>query len=301
MREGNASLVALPGATAACRWSITSTTRPVNGMQRRRDPPDRLASNIDRGDPSRREIAPARTFVFEHEVEALQAAGLGKGADGSEHPGGPSRTATCKENSLRCDDELARHKVLDLLGDLSIDRHRPRRAPDRHPIGPFAQHEARHQQLHRGDARQGGESGRDAPGDRPRHPRDPQPAAAPLPVPADRPRDRARRLQARRGDQERHDQRAVLPGPLAGPADHARRAAVGSHGPAVRGPAAAQAGEHRQARGALEHRQGQAARRRGARRSASHRGRYDPAPQAVAWATSRPAARSPASWSPKRS
>ena len=64
-----------------------------------------------------RDIAPARTFVFEHEVEALRAAGLGKGANaqntlvvGSNGP---------QENTLRWDDELARHKILDLIGDLS--------------------------------------------------------------------------------------------------------------------------------------------------------------------------------------
>jgi UDP-3-O-[3-hydroxymyristoyl] N-acetylglucosamine deacetylase/3-hydroxyacyl-[acyl-carrier-protein] dehydratase len=64
------------------------------------------------------QIAPARTFVFEHEVEHLVAAGLGKGANyqntlvmGSEGP---------KENELRWPDELARHKLLDVIGDLSL-------------------------------------------------------------------------------------------------------------------------------------------------------------------------------------
>jgi len=64
-----------------------------------------------------RDIAPARTFVFEHEVEALRAAGLGKGANSQNTlvvgPDGP------QENTLQWDDELARHKILDLIGDIS--------------------------------------------------------------------------------------------------------------------------------------------------------------------------------------
>lgn len=65
-----------------------------------------------------REVANARTFVFEHEVEPLRAAGLGKGANYTNTLVlGP---AGVKENTLRAEDEPARHKVLDLIGDLSI-------------------------------------------------------------------------------------------------------------------------------------------------------------------------------------
>ncbi|MCH2104161.1 MAG: UDP-3-O-acyl-N-acetylglucosamine deacetylase [Planctomycetes bacterium] len=61
------------------------------------------------------EIAPARTFCLESEVEALQAAGLGKGAN--------------EENTLilgregaapRVPKEPIRHKLLDLVGDLAL-------------------------------------------------------------------------------------------------------------------------------------------------------------------------------------
>lgn len=62
-----------------------------------------------------REIAPARTFCLEEEIEQLQAAGFGKGANELNTvvlgPGGP-------RNELRFADEPARHKVLDVLGDL---------------------------------------------------------------------------------------------------------------------------------------------------------------------------------------
>jgi len=66
----------------------------------------------------RREIAPARTFVLESEAAALRKAGLGQGAShqntlvvGDEGVIG---------NEPRWKDEFARHKVLDLLGDLFL-------------------------------------------------------------------------------------------------------------------------------------------------------------------------------------
>jgi UDP-3-O-[3-hydroxymyristoyl] N-acetylglucosamine deacetylase len=63
------------------------------------------------------EIAPARTFGFIEEVEALRAAGLAKG--------GSFENAVViypdhYSTPLRFDDELARHKLLDLMGDLLL-------------------------------------------------------------------------------------------------------------------------------------------------------------------------------------
>ena len=65
-----------------------------------------------------REIAPARTFVLESEVDALRAAGLGKGAT-------TENTLVLGEagiidNQLRFEDEFVRHKILDLIGDLFL-------------------------------------------------------------------------------------------------------------------------------------------------------------------------------------
>lgn len=62
-----------------------------------------------------REIAPARTFCLEEEIESLQAAGYGKGANEENTVVLGSGGA---RDELRFDDEPARHKVLDLLGDL---------------------------------------------------------------------------------------------------------------------------------------------------------------------------------------
>ncbi|HWR29476.1 MAG TPA: UDP-3-O-acyl-N-acetylglucosamine deacetylase [Negativicutes bacterium] len=64
-----------------------------------------------------REIAPARTIGFMDEVEALKAKGLGLG-------GSLDNTlvydAETNLNPLRFPDELVRHKILDVLGDLAL-------------------------------------------------------------------------------------------------------------------------------------------------------------------------------------
>lgn len=64
------------------------------------------------------EIAPARTFVLESEAESLKKAGLGQGAT-------IENTLVVGESGVvgsepRWPDEFARHKVLDLLGDLFL-------------------------------------------------------------------------------------------------------------------------------------------------------------------------------------
>ena len=69
------------------------------------------------GDSYRKEIAPARTIAYEGEVEALRKAGLGLG--------GTLETVIVYNdegwlNTLRFPDELARHKVLDVIGDLRL-------------------------------------------------------------------------------------------------------------------------------------------------------------------------------------
>lgn len=63
------------------------------------------------------EIAPARTIGFMHEVEALKAKGLALG-------GSLDNTLVYDDqthlNPLRFPDELVRHKILDVLGDLAL-------------------------------------------------------------------------------------------------------------------------------------------------------------------------------------
>lgn len=64
-----------------------------------------------------REIAPARTIGFMHEIEALHAKGLALG--------GSLENAIVYDNEklltpLRFSDELVRHKILDIVGDLML-------------------------------------------------------------------------------------------------------------------------------------------------------------------------------------
>lgn len=107
-REGEAQIVALPASGEALRIRYVPEY-----------PPGVDASPVSfelRDGTYEQELAAARTFVLSEEVEALLAAGYGRGA-----------TA---ENTLvlgggqipvmRMDREPTRHKILDLLGDLAL-------------------------------------------------------------------------------------------------------------------------------------------------------------------------------------
>ncbi|MFH0948359.1 MAG: UDP-3-O-acyl-N-acetylglucosamine deacetylase [Elusimicrobiota bacterium] len=64
-----------------------------------------------------KEIAPARTFCFDYEIEALKNKGLAKG-------GSLENAVVIGEKKiftkLRFEDEFVRHKILDLIGDISL-------------------------------------------------------------------------------------------------------------------------------------------------------------------------------------
>ncbi len=64
------------------------------------------------------DIAPARTFCLESEAQEIQSRGLGKGANHQNtlviSDKGPL------DNAFRFEDECARHKVLDIVGDLFL-------------------------------------------------------------------------------------------------------------------------------------------------------------------------------------
>jgi UDP-3-O-[3-hydroxymyristoyl] N-acetylglucosamine deacetylase/3-hydroxyacyl-[acyl-carrier-protein] dehydratase len=64
------------------------------------------------------EIASARTFCLEEEVEALRKAGLGKGASAKNALVVGEKGII--DNTLRFPNEFVRHKMLDLIGDLAI-------------------------------------------------------------------------------------------------------------------------------------------------------------------------------------
>lgn len=70
------------------------------------------------------EIAPARSFCFEAEIEALQSLGIGKGASYDNVVVVKADGQTSPE--LRFKDEFVRHKTLDLIGDLYLAGHLPK-------------------------------------------------------------------------------------------------------------------------------------------------------------------------------
>ena len=70
------------------------------------------------------EIASARSFCFEAEIEALQSLGIGKGASYENVVVVKADGQTSSE--LRYKDEFVRHKTLDLIGDLYLAGHLPK-------------------------------------------------------------------------------------------------------------------------------------------------------------------------------
>lgn len=66
-----------------------------------------------------REIAPARTFGFLHELEALNKAGLARGAT-LDNTLAIEGDRVVNGHLMRFPDEFVRHKILDALGDLAL-------------------------------------------------------------------------------------------------------------------------------------------------------------------------------------
>jgi UDP-3-O-[3-hydroxymyristoyl] N-acetylglucosamine deacetylase/3-hydroxyacyl-[acyl-carrier-protein] dehydratase len=109
VQEGEATYVVSPGKglqiTATIEWN-----HPVIGRQS-------VSFDIG-GDVFAREIAPARTFGFVHEVELLKQRGLLQGAS-------PEMAVVLSETDvvsgqLRWPDEFVRHKLGDVIGDLAL-------------------------------------------------------------------------------------------------------------------------------------------------------------------------------------
>ena len=67
----------------------------------------------------RRDIAPARTFGFLHELEALNKMGLGRGAS-LENTLAIDGDMLVNAPLLRFPDEFVRHKILDAIGDMAL-------------------------------------------------------------------------------------------------------------------------------------------------------------------------------------
>ena len=106
-RDGDALLVVAPADEFRIRFAVDYAA-PIGAHF--------LDARVD-ADYFIREIAPARTFGYLHEVEALRQAGLARGGTLDNAlvfaPDGPLQP-------LRWPNEVVRHKVLDLIGDFAL-------------------------------------------------------------------------------------------------------------------------------------------------------------------------------------
>jgi len=112
VREGEKFVGVYPAESFAVSYKIYFN-HPLIGEES-------ISVDLSRGDYAR-DIAPARTFGFLHEAQALQNMGLIRGA--SEENAIVLTPDGVKNGPLRFPDEFVRHKVLDLIGDLSLIGH----------------------------------------------------------------------------------------------------------------------------------------------------------------------------------
>jgi len=107
LRDGDAVLAIAPCESFRVRFAVDYVA-PIGAQY--------IDATID-ADYFIREIAPARTFGYLHEVEALRSAGLARGGSLDNAlvfaPDGPM-------TPLRWHNEVVRHKVLDLIGDFAL-------------------------------------------------------------------------------------------------------------------------------------------------------------------------------------
>ena len=109
LREGDKFIAVYPANTYSVSYSI-NFPHPQIGRQT-------FCVQLTNGSYVR-EIAPARTFGFMHEAEAMRQQGLIRGAS-TENAIVLSREEVLNP-PLRFVDEFVRHKVLDLIGDLAL-------------------------------------------------------------------------------------------------------------------------------------------------------------------------------------
>ena len=107
--EAGKEIVVLPSPTFRVSYHI-EFAHPAIGRQERTVELDPITYA--------REIAPARTFTFVREVEALREAGLARG--GSLTNAVVLDDQRLLNSTLRFPDEFVRHKILDLIGDLAL-------------------------------------------------------------------------------------------------------------------------------------------------------------------------------------
>jgi UDP-3-O-[3-hydroxymyristoyl] N-acetylglucosamine deacetylase len=109
IQHGDAFVAALPSSVLRFTYGIDFDVAPIGNQWHSWQPGK---------DDFITEIAPARTFGLAHQIEQLKSAGLIKG-------GSLDNALVCDEHQwlnppLRFPNEPCRHKLLDLIGDLSL-------------------------------------------------------------------------------------------------------------------------------------------------------------------------------------
>lgn len=108
IHQGDIFVAALPSPTLRFTYGIDFDVAPIGNQWHSWEP----------GSDFMTEIAPARTFGLAHQLDRLRTAGLIKG-------GSLENALVCDETKwlnppLRFPNEPCRHKLLDLIGDLSL-------------------------------------------------------------------------------------------------------------------------------------------------------------------------------------
>ncbi|MCP3986465.1 MAG: UDP-3-O-acyl-N-acetylglucosamine deacetylase [bacterium] len=111
IRDGDRSIRIEPARSLRVSYSV-DFVHPAIGRQSLQD------IDVD-GETFEREIGRARTFGFLREVETLWRNGLGRGGN-LDNTVIMDDHRVLNEDGLRWPDEFVRHKVLDLIGDLSL-------------------------------------------------------------------------------------------------------------------------------------------------------------------------------------
>ncbi len=109
VEDGEASLTALPSNELKISYLLNYSHPKLQAQ---------YVNCVVEKDIFTKEIAPSRTFCLEEEVKPLREIGLGKGANYS-NTVVVGKTGVIN-NTFRFEDEPARHKVLDLIGDLYL-------------------------------------------------------------------------------------------------------------------------------------------------------------------------------------
>ncbi|MEM9804760.1 MAG: UDP-3-O-acyl-N-acetylglucosamine deacetylase [Cyanobacteria bacterium P01_D01_bin.56] len=109
VRDGDAYVMALPASQMRFSYGIDFPVSAIGNQWHSWSPEDGDFAEL---------VAPARTFAMAHQIEGLRSQGLIKG-------GSLENALVCNQEGwlnppLRFPNEPARHKLLDLVGDLSL-------------------------------------------------------------------------------------------------------------------------------------------------------------------------------------